>query len=274
MSDDLISPEDDAAPAEETGIMGFWDHVEELRWVLIKSLGVLMAACALVLVFGVKFADVLQWPLLQAFDMLGEPDRVPELRTDGPMNVFTFILQLAFFGGTALSLPFVLYFAVGFIAPGLTDKERGVLKPVCLAILLLFISGCALGFFLLLPFYLFVSLSFEQAFNFASLWTPVKYYGLVVWTTLGLGALFQSPLVIILLIYLDIVSVERLRAGRRYAMFIIVVISALITPGGDPLTLLVTALPLWGLYEGSLLVGARLRQRKVIEEEEANEEWR
>ncbi|WP_309398259.1 twin-arginine translocase subunit TatC [Cerasicoccus maritimus] len=249
--------------------------MEELRWVLIKSMVVLMIACGLVLGFGVWFADALQWPLLQAFKLIGDPDREILLRTDGPMNVFTFILQLAFFGGVGLSLPFVLYFAVSFIAPGLTDQEKNILKPVCLAILILFISGVALAFFLLLPFYLYVSLSFEQAFNFASLWTPVKYYGLVIWTVLGLGMLFQSPLVIILLIYLDIVSADRLRAGRRYAMFIILVISALITPGGDPLTLMVTALPLWGLYEGSLIVGARLRARRKFEEvDEATEEWK
>ncbi|WP_269540743.1 twin-arginine translocase subunit TatC [Cerasicoccus fimbriatus] len=263
---------DPNAPESPGGVMGFWDHVEELRWVLIKSMGAMMLGCVLVLGFGVWFADALQWPLHQAYSLIGDPDREILLRTDGPMNVFTFILQLSFFGGIALSLPFIVYFTVGFVAPGLTDDEKNVLRPVCLSILLLFFLGSALGFFLLLPFYLYVSLSFEEAFGFASLWTPVKYYGLVVWTTLGLGLLFQSPLVIILLIYLDIVTVERLKAGRRYAIFIIMVIAALVTPGGDPLTLCVTALPLWALYEGSLIIGGRLRSRKP-EPDEANEEW-
>lgn len=245
--------------------MGFWDHVEELRWVLIKSSVIFMIAFCLVLGFAVWFADVLQWPLMRAFAMIGDPQRDILLRTDGPLNVFGFLLQLGFFGAIGVSLPFILYFIVSFISPGLTDQEKSVLRPVCLSILMLFLIGAFVAFFLLLPFYLFVSLKFEQMFNFASLWTPVKYYGLVVWTTLGLGVVFQSPLIIIILMYLDIVTAEQLRSGRRYAIVIILVLSAFLTPGGDPITLSVTAIPLYALYEGALIVGARVRARKKEE---------
>jgi len=271
MSTELLPPDPEApAPPEEEegGMMGFWDHVEELRWVLIKSMIVFMLAFGVVLGFAVWFADVLQWPLVRAFDLLGDPDRQIDLRTDGPLNVFTFLLQLGFFGGIAVSIPFILYFVVKFVSPGLTKAEKAVLRPVCLSVLALFFMGAMLAFFLLLPFYMFVSLKFEQAFNFASLWTPAKYYGLVVWTTLGLGLVFQSPLVIITLIYLDIMTVEQLRKSRRYAIVFIVVVAALITPGGDPITLAVTAFPLLALYEGALLVGGRLRKKKAAMEEE------
>lgn len=253
--------------------MAFWDHVEELRWVIVKCLVAFVACFALVLVVSVFFSDVLQWPLHRAFAMNGQPDRVPELRTDGPSNVFSFLLQLGFFGGFGLSLPVILYFAVRFIAPGLTKEERNVLRPVCLAIIGLFLAGMLLSFFLILPFYMYVSLVFEAKYNFASLWTPTKYYGTVVWMSLGLGLLFQSPLVIILLIYLGVVSVEQLRNGRRYAMFIIMLIAALLTPGGDPITLAITGLPLYGLYEAALFIGARLRTKKEIADEAAMAEW-
>lgn len=264
-------PESPTHPVE--GVMNFWDHVEELRWTLLKIIVAFTVAFSLVLGFGVKFAGFLQWPLRQAFAMMGTPDREILLRTDGPNNVFMFILQLGFFGGLALTLPFALYFGVQFIAPGLTNREKSVLKPVCLSILGLFLAGLLLAFFLLCPFYLYVSLQFEQMFNFASLWTPTKYYGIIVWTSLGLGLIFQSPLVIILLVYLGIVDIHVLRRSRHYAMFVILIIAALLTPGADPITLLFTAVPLYVLYEGSLFVGGRLRVRKEIADAREQEEW-
>lgn len=259
---------------EEEGVMGFWDHVEELRWTLVKSLVVFSICFGLVLAVSVIFSDLLQWPLHRAFDLLGDPDREITLRTNGPSNVFSFLLQLGFFGGFGLSLPFMLYFFVRFVAPGLTKEEKAVLRPVCLAIVGLFLAGVFMAFFLLLPLYLYMSLVFEAKYNFVALWTPGDYYGAVVYMSLGLGLLFQSPLVIILLIYLGIVDVKTLSAGRRYAAFFILVIAALLTPGGDPITLAVAAAPLYVLYEIALAVGGKLRLRKeLLEEAAANRDW-
>ena len=89
-----------------SGMMGFWDHVEELRWVIIKTLIVFVIAFMVVMVFAVGFADALYWPLDQALKLAGQPEREIVLRTDGPFNVFTFLLQLGFFGALALTLPF------------------------------------------------------------------------------------------------------------------------------------------------------------------------
>jgi len=273
MNDDSPTPNSNDPSSDEGGVMAFWDHVEELRWTLIKVLIVFALAFMLVIGFGVWFADFLQWPLHRAFDMMGTPGREILLRTEGPNTVFVFIIQLGFFGAIALALPFALYFGVQFVAPGLTEHEKGVLRPVCMAVLGLFLSGLLIAFFLLCPFYLYVSLKFEEMFNFASLWTPVKYYGIVVWTSLGLGLIFQSPLVIILLIYLGIVDVDDLRRGRRYAMFVILLIAALLTPGGDPITLSFTAVPLYGLYEAALFIGGKLRTRKELAEDEDLVDW-
>ncbi len=274
MNDDFKPNDDSDSPYQtEEGVMGFWDHVEELRWTLIKILVVFAVAFCLVVGFGVWFADFLQWPLQRAFELMGTPDREILLRTDGPNNVFVFVLQLGFFGAIALALPFALYFGIQFIAPGLTKNEKAVLRPVCLAILGLFVSGLLLAFFVLCPFYLYVSLQFEEMFHFASLWTPVKYYGIIVWTSLGLGLIFQSPLVIVLLIYLGIIPVELLKETRRYAMFIIIIIAALLTPGGDPVTLAFTAVPLYVLYEAALFIGGKLRVRKELADAAAMDEW-
>ncbi|GHC05819.1 twin-arginine translocase subunit TatC [Cerasicoccus arenae] len=267
MNTELMPPEHDEPEHEAGSVMAFWDHVEELRWVLIKSLVAFFLSFCLVLAGAVWFSDVLQWPLVQAYEMMGQSGQDIQLRTDGPNNVFAFLIQLGFFGSIALALPFMLYFMIQFVAPGLTSKEKRILRPVFLSIIGLFFAGLLTAFFLLVPFYLYMSLKFEAMFHFASFWTPVKYYGIVVWTSLGLGLLFQSPLVIILLIYLDIVSAEQLRKSRRYAMFIILVIAALLTPGGDPFTLAITAGPLYALYESAVFIGSLLRKKKVAAEE-------
>ncbi len=246
---------------EEGDVMGLLDHLEELRFVLMKSVTVLFLCMVLVTVFAVPFAGLLYWPLEQAHVLAGDSQAVDVLRTDGPLSVFSFLLQLGFFGGLGLALPYVVYQLARFVAPGLTPQERRLLRPVCFAILVLFILGTALSFFLLLPASLAVSLKLNQAFAFQPFWTPGNYFGVLIWMTIGLGIFFQFPLILIILQYLDILPAKALRHYRRYAFLLILVFAAFITPP-DPFSLMLMAPPLYLLYEGAILVGERLVARK------------
>lgn len=256
--------DNDAEDEESSGGIfpqDFWTHVEDLRWVLVKSVLAFAAGVLVLMVFSVRAQKLLTWPLLYGLRLSGSENTDILLRTDGPFSVFTFMLQLWVFGGLLLSLPFILYFAAGFIAPGLTAEEKKLLRPVAFSGLGLFLLGCLFAFFLLLPTYIAVSLSLENAFGFASLWTPGNYYGAVVWTTLGMGIVFEFPLVLILLQYLGLVSAQTLKQYRRHAFVFILVFAALLTPGGDPISLAVCSLPLYALFEISLVVGERVRKR-------------
>lgn len=236
----------------------FWEHIEALRWVIVKSVIVFGVAMLLMMCFSVYAQKLLTWPLQYGMALAGVENQVIELRTDGPFSVFTFMLQLWVFGGLLLSLPFIIYFAAGFIAPGLTAHEKKMLRPVAFASLGLFLVGCLFAFFLLLPTYMAVSLSLERAFGFASLWTPGSYYGAVVWTTFGLGIVFEFPLVLVLLQYMGLIRAATLRHYRKHAFVFILIFAALLTPGGDPITLAVAAVPLYLLFEMSILMGERL----------------
>lgn len=251
--------------------MSLLDHLEELRFVLIKSAAALIICMILVTVFAVPFADLLYWPLEQARHLAGGGDEMDVLRTDGPLSVFSFLLQLGFFGGLGISLPYILYQVASFVAPGLTPRERQLLRPICVAVLALFVLGAALSFFLLVPASLAVSLQLNKAFGFQPFWTPDSYFGILIWMTIGLGVFFQFPLILIILQYLDILPAAVLRHYRRYAFVLILVFAAFITPP-DPFSLMLMAPPLYLLYEGAILIGERFVERKRRREREQEDD--
>lgn len=255
-------------PPGEVGAMPLLDHIEELRFVLLKSISAFVFFCVVVgvLVFKGDIMDLIYWPLDQAQKMLGEEVNRGILTTRGPMSVFSVIIQVIFLGGFGLALPFMLYFASTFIAPGLTPREKRVLVPVCLAILLLFILGATFSFKILLPMSVYVSLFLNALLGFHEVWDPADYIGLVVWMTVGLGFVFQFPLVLILLQYLGIISAHLLRHYWRHALVGILAFSALITPGGDPIIMGLMAVPLYLLYEMAIFVGAKIVAKKLKEQ--------
>jgi len=257
-------PNDDEILSAGREGMSLLEHLEELRFVLLKGVSAFAFFCVLVgvLVFRGDFMDLIYWPLDQAQSMLGQVVNRDILRTRSPMSVFSVVIQVIFLGGFGLALPFIVYFASTFIAPGLTPQEKRILRPVCVAILGLFLLGAAFSFAILLPFSLSVSLQFNELLGFQPVWEPASYIGLVVWLTVGLGFVFQFPLVLILLQYLEIVSTQALKVYRRHAVVVILIFSALITPGGDPITLTLMSVPLYVLYEVSMVAGAKMVYQK------------
>ncbi len=242
--------------------MSLWDHIEDLRWVIFKCVLSFFLVAVPVLIFSPTLASWLYWPLHTAQAMTSIPDDALILRTRGPISVFTVMLQLGFMGGLALSFPFMLYFLAGFIAPGLNERELRLLRPVCAAVVALFLLGAAFGFFILMPAMLAVSFQFNLMFEFQPWWDPGQYFGLVLWMTVGLGIIFQFPVGLVLLQYLGILAGDTLRLYRRHALIIMLVVSAFITPS-DPGTLIIMVVPLWLLYEASIFVGGRLAAKQT-----------
>lgn len=266
MSDPMFPDEKSPSAVMKThdeadqGHMTLWEHLEELRWVIIKAGSVFMLAAIVIGIGAVQFKELVEWPLDRGIALAGA--EALELRTRGSMEIFGMIFQLIFFGAIGVSLPFVLYFLAGFIAPGLTARERALLRPVCLSLLALFFAGCALAYFMVLPAMFAVSIFLNDLFGYQELWAPGEVYGTVVSITLAMGLVFEFPVILVALIYLDILEISNLRQGRRYAFVIIIVFAAFITPTGDPLSLFMVSLPLYALYEGAIIVGQRLLRRR------------
>jgi Tat protein translocase TatC len=184
-------------------------------------------------------------------------------------------MKICFLGGLGVSLPFIFYFIGGFVIPGLSIKEKSVLFPGCVVAFILFLAGAAMTYFVILPF----SLAFTIEFTFDVLGLDTyrpeagNYYSTVIWMTFAVGLAFEFPLIIVLLTWIGVLSVEKLRSNRRMVFVILMVSAALITPGGDPVSLSILTIPLYVLYELSILSGSFIeRRRKKKEWEEWDED--
>jgi sec-independent protein translocase protein TatC len=241
--------------------MGFFQHLEELRWTLIKCAVVFVIFAIAIGIFIKEFNGLLLWPLQHV--QAENPKLNFDLGTTSIMEGFNVVIQLCCAGGLVLGVPFFLFFVGQFVAPALTQKELKVVLPVCFSAFLLFLIGAAFGFFLLVPSTVRVATQINDLFGFVMRWTPGSYYSLLIWLVFGVGAAFEFPLIIILLIYLGIMTVEFLKKYRRHAIVVIFIIAAVVTPTPDPFTQTMFAIPLYLLYEIAILVGGRVQKRRA-----------
>lgn len=259
---DAVEPDDAEAmvdPREKP--MGFLDHLEELRWTLVKCAVVFVIAAGLIGSFLREFNDVLLWPLRHV--QTANPDLTFELTTRTIMEGFGIVIQLCGVGGLALAAPFMIVFVGQFVAPALTEKEMKLVLPMGFSAFVLFALGSAFGFFLLIPSTLKVSLEINKLLGFGPpLWTPDSYYSLLTWLVLGVGAAFEFPLLIVMAIHFGFLRVQTLRKYRRHSIVVIFLIAAIVTPTPDPFTQCLFAAPLYLLFEIAILVGARVQAKR------------
>ncbi len=258
---DPVDPDDaEAAFDPNERPMGFLDHLEELRWTLVKCAIVFGLAAGLIGFFLPAFNEVLLWPL--RYVHAERPELVLELNTRGVMESFSIVLQLCCFGGLAVAAPFMIFFVGQFVAPALNERELRLVVPAGVSAFLLFALGAAFGFFLLIPSTLRVSLELNELLNFKTMWTPDSYYSLLTWLVLGVGLAFEFPLLIVIAIHFGLLRVETLRKYRRHAIVVIFLIAAVVTPTPDPVTQCLFAAPLYVLFEIAIIVGSRVQARR------------
>ena len=247
--------------------MTFLEHLEEFRWTLGRSCLAFIIGVVLVLWFMKDVSVFLQLPLLKAY---GSAELLEQnLITYRPMGVISVYIQVAVLGGLSLAMPFILYFLGCFIAPGLTDSERKILAPSCFGALLMFSFGIVFAFFIVLPLTLRFTVRLNEMLGFDLLWAASDYYNLVVWFSLASGLFFQFPLIIIVLSYLNIVPLRVLTSSRAAVFVGLMIFSALVTPGGDFISLPVITGMMYALYELAILVGVRIDKRRVKKEIES-----
>lgn len=248
---------------EEDG-MSFLEHLEEFRWTIARSVLAFFIGVFVVVIFHQDIAQWIQWPLHKAY---GSADVARDnLITYKAMGVISVFFQIALLGGLTLSMPFMLYFIGSFIAPGLTEKERKVLRPACYTAFLLFLIGVGFAFFIILPLALGFTVRLNQHLGFDIFWAASDYYNMVVWFSLSIGIFFQFPLIVVLLVYIGVLSTETLKRVRKMVFVGLMIFSALVSPGGDPISLAVTTGFMYGLYELAIWTGMRIERKKREEE--------
>jgi len=247
-------------PDPERGEMPFLEHLEELRWRIIWSLVAVTAGIGIAMVLMLN-VDVIGWLERPILPYLGGHHLV----FTHPGDPFQIILQAAAGLGLLVALPVVLYQLWAFIAPALYRHERSVALSVTGAAVFLFVSGVALGYFVVLP----LAIPWLMGFGGASLEpmiTAADYFGFVFSLVLAFGVAFELPVVILGLAALGIVTPEFLNRYRRHAIVAAVIIGAFLTPGDLVWTTIAMAVPLYLLYEVSVVLSYGVRRRRLRRE--------
>jgi sec-independent protein translocase protein TatC len=233
-------------PARFEDRMSLVDHLDELRNRIIISL------LALGVAFGLCFwQDSLMLEIANA----PLPADVPEPLTFGVTEPFFTTVEVSGYGAIVLALPIVLYQIYAFVLPAFSPAEKRILVPFLIAIPFLFIAGVAFAYFVVMP----VAVKFLLNFNTADFNIQVRardYYSFFGLMLIAMGLLFQIPVAMLSLTRLEIVEPDFFAENRRYAIFIIAVISAA-APGGDPVSMIMIMIPLLILYEGSIILARR-----------------
>jgi sec-independent protein translocase protein TatC len=241
------------APSKE---MPFLDHLEELRWRIFYSL------IAFVVGLMVAFVLLQQVPLIQFLERPVLPYlHGRKLIFTHPGDPFSIVLNASFVVGLILSSPVVLYQAWAFFAPALYAHEKKLVVPVLLGAVLLFIGGVALSFYVVLPFTLGFLLNFQTE-ALEPMITASEYFGFAISMSLAFGAVFELPILIVALTALGIVTPAFLVKYRRHAVVLCVVGSAFITPGADPTSLFALSVPLFLLFEVSVVLSRLIYARR------------
>jgi len=238
------------------GEMPFLDHLEELRWRIIWSLVAVTVGVGVALAVLMK-VNLIGWLERPILPYLGGHHLV----FTHPGDPFQIILEASAGLGILLALPVVLYQLWAFVAPALYQHERTVALAVAAGAVFLFLCGASLGYFLVLPLALPWLMSFGAP-ALEPMITAGDYFGFLFSLTLAFGVAFELPVLILGLAALGIVTPELLNRFRRHAVVGAVIIGAFLTPGDLVWTTIAMAVPLYLLYELSIVLSYVVRRRQ------------
>lgn len=264
--------------------MSFFEHLEALRWHLIRAaVAIIIFTCIAFYFHDFLIAKVIMGPFdvhfwtYKMFCQVGTA-----LHMDGwcmtEMNAiiistdvagqFNMLINSCIMMGMVLGIPYLLFELWRFIKPALHDKERKAASGFVFYASFLFIAGILFGYFIITP----LSIRFLAGFTISpaikNQFTIDSYLSSVATLTLGSGIVFELPILIYILSSLGIMKASFMRRTRRYAIVIILIIAAIITPTPDAITMSVVAVPLLVLYEVGIMVAGRVEKRKNKRDEE------
>jgi sec-independent protein translocase protein TatC len=237
--------------------MSFLDHLEELRGRLIKCLISVVLFSVVAFFFSSKMIDFIAKPLPGVYFM-------------GPVEALSVRMKIAMIVGIIISSPVILYQLWQFVVPGLLEKEVKVVAPLVFFSTFSFALGASFAFFIVLPNMIKFLLSFGT--DKLHPWIKIDdYLSFIGYTTLIFGVVFELPVISYFLGRIGIISSATLRKGRRYAVVAIMIVAAVVTPTPDAFNMMLLAVPLYVLYEISIIVLLiqEAGKKKKLKEQEA-----
>ena len=252
------------SPLKEEEKLPFTDHLEELRRRLIISVIAIAVGFIVSYFFSKQLFEILMKPLI-----ISLPPKSTLIFTSLPEAFFTY-LKVSLLSGIFLASPVVLYEMWAFISPGLYKHEKRYVVPFVLFSSIFFIGGALFGYFVVFPFGFKFFLGFATDY-IRPMPTIKEYFGFCAKLLFAFGVIFELPLFVLFLSRIGIVNEKMLRKQRKYAILLVFVTSAILTPP-DVMTQLMMAGPLLALYEISIWVAKVFGRKKPDEELEEKEE--
>src|SRR5438045_1035629 len=241
-------------PESETS-KPFLEHLEDLRWTIVKMAITLIVAMILCFAFRGTLVRIMQAPLHEIGQNLGV------LRALGITDSIVVSFHLAFYAGIVISFPLLLFFAAEFVLPALTAMEKKFLLPAIGVSFVLFLFGVFVCYFWLLPKTILFFFRDTQSLGWAPTWTVQQYYSFVTRFTIGFGLAFELPVVVLALVRFGLITYRFMARTRPYAVVLIFVLATIITPTPDILTLIALALPMCLLYESCIWIAWLMERR-------------
>lgn len=262
--------------------MAFLDHLEELRWHVVRAVASIFI---MMIVAFIYTEEIFEYIIFAPGDVnfitfrwlcrLGEITGATALCvTEIPMKIqsrflmgqFTMQLQSSFVIGLVIAFPYVVWELWSFVKPGLYNKEKNSSRGAVFSISSLFLLGVSFGYYILSPMTIAFLANYSISSRISNEFDITSYVSTITILVVSCGILFQLPIVIFFLTKVGIVTPTLLKSFRKHAVIVILVLGAVITPSSDPLSLSLISIPLYFLYELSILISSIELKRKIKRE--------
>jgi sec-independent protein translocase protein TatC len=265
--------------------MSFFDHIDILRKHLLRALAVVtLFVCVAFYFTDFIWQSIIMAPkspsfwtyrmgckLVEMFPSIGNDFCITKIDAKIINNEmsgqFTLQMNSCIMAGLILGVPYILFEVWLFIKPALLEAERKSASGFVLFASLLFLVGISFGYYLIAPFSINFLINFTVDRSIENMFTIDSYLSTLLTLTLGSGIIFQLPVVIYILSKLGVMTPQFMRKSRRYAAVLILIVAAVVTPTADPYTMMIVALPLFLLYELSIMISASIQKKKQKAEE-------
>ena len=248
-----IDAEEPEELADGGKLMPLFGHLAELRQRLIWSVLAVLVFFIIAMAFSTEIIEFLKSPLQQAL-----PETKNVLHFTGPLDVFLTSIKVAGLCSVICACPVWIYQFWKFVEPALYKNEKKLILPFIAASILLFLSGIGFCFYIILPLALEFLIGLGKEVGVPVI-TITDYISMLMLMIFGFGLIFETPVILILLSLLDLVSAKSLARYRRYVVVVVLFIGAVLTPP-DPMSQLGMAIPLYIMYEASILIIRMIRK--------------
>ena len=235
--------------------MSFWDHLDVLRGTLFRSLGAVVLVSVIFMAIPERLFKAVLWPTTSDFILykwLGLDFSMSLINIEVSAQFFVH-LKVSVIVGAIVAFPYVIWEIWKFVAPALYDNEKKAVRKAFGMSSFLFYLGVAVGYFIVLPVCLMFFMNYTVSDTVQNTISLSSYISLFTSMVFLIGLLFEFPTVVLVLSHLGLLTRKQLRGFRKSAFVVILVLAALITPS-DPFSMFVLSIPLYGLYEFSILM--------------------